>query len=62
VLLLHGTRSHPMNVELVRFVADHLPDREVRAIEGAGHYGPMTHPEQIARELLGFLEGVRTAA
>jgi pimeloyl-ACP methyl ester carboxylesterase len=61
VLLLHGTRSHPMNVELVRFVADHLPDREVRAIEGAGHYGPMTHPQQIARELVGFLEGVRTA-
>lgn len=61
VLLLHGTRSHPMNRELVRFVANHLPQREVRAIPGAGHYGPMTHPEPVARELVEFFQGARLA-
>lgn len=58
VLLLHGTRSHPMNVELVRFVGEDLPDSRVRALPGAGHYGPWTHSEAVARELVEFFERV----
>lgn len=62
VLLLHGTASHPMNVELTRYVAEHLPEVQVRAIEGAGHFGPMTHAEAVAREVTGFLERVQQVA
>lgn len=59
VLLLQGERSHRMNVEFVRYLAWHLPDSRVGKVQGAGHYGPHTHPEAVARELARFFEGVR---
>ena len=58
VLLLHGARSHPMNIDFVHYMAEHLSDAHVREIPGAGHYGPHTHPEDVAREVMGFFEGV----
>jgi len=57
VLLLHGARSHPMNIDFVRHVADHVPEPDVRAIAGAGHYGPHTEPEAVAGELVRFFGG-----
>ena len=62
VLLLYGTRSHPMNVEFVRFMADHLPRPRTKAVPDAGHFGPRTHPEAVARELAGFFGEARQAA
>ncbi len=56
VLLLHGARSHPMNIEFVHYVADHLADPHVREVADAGHYGPHTQAEAIAREIMRFLE------
>ena len=62
VLLLYGARSHPMNVDFVRFMADHLPRPQVKVVADAGHFGPVTHPEGVARELVAFFEGVRQTA
>ena len=56
VAVLHGARSHPMNVKLARYVADALPNAHIRAVDGAGHYGPYTHPEAVAREITAFFE------
>jgi pimeloyl-ACP methyl ester carboxylesterase len=62
VLLMHGARSHPMNIDFVRHMARYLPERQVRAIAGAGHYGPHTHPEAVSRELGRFFQEVRQPA
>lgn len=62
VLLLHGARSHPMNIRFVRHVADHVADPHVRPIAGAGHYGPHTAPEAVADELVRFFTGARERA
>lgn len=59
VLLLHGARSHPMNIDFVHHVDRHLPESQVRGIHGAGHYGPHTHPEDVSRELVAFFERAR---
>jgi pimeloyl-ACP methyl ester carboxylesterase len=59
VLLLHGARSHPMNIAFVRYVADHLADVRVRGVAGAGHYGPHTHPEAVTDELTRFFGEAR---
>ncbi len=58
VLVLHGARSHPLNVGFSRYVADALPDARLGAVDGAGHYGPHTHPHAVASELVAFFEGV----
>lgn len=54
ILVLHGARSHPLNMAFVRHVADHAMASQVRAIDGAGHYGPHTEPEAVADELTRF--------
>lgn len=54
VLLLHGAQSHPMNIHFVNRVAEQIANPHVRAIEGAGHYGPQTAPEAVAKELVRF--------
>jgi pimeloyl-ACP methyl ester carboxylesterase len=56
VLVLYGARSHPMNVEFARYVADALPDARLQAVEGAAHYAPHTHPEAVAGEMVAFFE------
>jgi len=56
VAVLHGARSHPMNVEFARYVANTLPNAHLVAVDGAGHYGPYTHPEAVAREMTQFFE------
>lgn len=58
VLLLHGAQSHPMNIEFVKWVAEQIPNPHIRAIEGAGHYGPQTAPEAVAREFVQFFENI----
>lgn len=58
VLLLHGAQSHPMNIEFVDWVAEQIANPHVRAIEGAGHYGPQTAPEAVAKELVQFFVNI----
>ncbi len=35
----------------VRYLADHLPDSQIREIPGAAHFGPLLTPEPVAAEL-----------
>jgi pimeloyl-ACP methyl ester carboxylesterase len=66
VLLLHGSESRPWFTGSVRHVASRVADPHVRAISGAGHFGPHTKPEAVASELIGFfssaLQPARRAA
>jgi len=55
VLLLQGTASRRWFADSVRHVARHLSDAHVAEITGAGHFGPHTHPEAVAEELIPFL-------
>jgi pimeloyl-ACP methyl ester carboxylesterase len=58
ILLLQGSRTHPLHIDFLRHVARHVADADVREIPGAGHYGPYTEPEAVAGELTKFFEGV----
>jgi pimeloyl-ACP methyl ester carboxylesterase len=54
VLVLHGADVRPFFTFSARYVAGHVPDATERAIPGAGHASPLTHPEALAEELTGF--------
>ena len=57
VLVLHGERSRSEFKNAARMLADRLEDARIAEIAGAGHLGPLTAPEPVARELVGFLSG-----
>lgn len=54
VMVLHGTQTKPIFRDSARFVAAHVPDAQVVEIPGAGHLGPLSHPETIAETLIEF--------
>ena len=54
VLVLLGERSRVEFKNAARQLADRLEDGRVAEIAGAGHLGPLTAPEPVARELVGF--------
>ena len=62
VLVLHGTESPRTNIEWARYVGEHLSDSRVRAVQSAGHYGPQTHPEAVADELVRVFAEIRQVA
>lgn len=61
VLIMHGSRTalRDWMTAGVRHVDEHVPDTEVREIEGAGHFGIALAPDPIADEVVGFLGAVR---
>jgi len=64
LLLLHGTASAlgPWFPDGIRHLAEHVPNTRVRAVEGAGHLGPLVHPAAVAREIEAFLTTVGASA
>jgi pimeloyl-ACP methyl ester carboxylesterase len=54
VALLQGTRSIPWFIDGVRHVAAHVPDADLREVNGAGHLGPYLEPAGLAAELTPF--------
>ena len=57
VLTLTGTQTgHPWFTASVRFAAEHIPTATVRELDGLGHLAHMFDPEQVATEVVGFLE------
>jgi pimeloyl-ACP methyl ester carboxylesterase len=62
VLLLGGTASRRWFADSVRHVARHLPEARVARITGAGHFGPHTHPETVAEELIRFFAAAHEPA
>jgi pimeloyl-ACP methyl ester carboxylesterase len=54
VLAVVGERARPHHRRAMEFVATLLPDVTLAVVDGAGHVGPNTHPEAIARLVGGF--------
>ena len=57
VLVLSGERSRAEFRDAARLLVDRLEDARVAEIAGAGHLGPLTAPEPVARELVAFFGG-----
>ena len=55
VLVIHGADTKPFWIRSARHVVDHVPNAQIRAIAGAGHAAPLTHPEALAETLTEFL-------
>lgn len=55
VLVMHGTRSPMVAIRMAQRLGKLLPRAQVRAIEGAGHLGPVSTPDAIAAEIRSFL-------
>ena len=49
--LLQGSRSGDHFKQATRLVHEHVPHSRVIEVEGAGHLGPITHPNAVADEL-----------
>ncbi|HSI93665.1 MAG TPA: alpha/beta hydrolase [Jiangellaceae bacterium] len=64
VLLLRGqrTRLGTFFADAVQYLAQHIPDAEVRELPGVGHFAPLLQPEAIADELIAFVELIRQPA
>ena len=64
VLLLRGqrTRLGTFFADAVTYLAQYIPDAEVRELPGVGHFAPLLHPEAIADELITFVESIRQPA
>jgi pimeloyl-ACP methyl ester carboxylesterase len=60
VLVLHGTRTHPVYTKIVRFLARRLADCRSHELPGLGHLGPEVQPEPVAEVLVHFIEQVMT--
>jgi len=48
VLAMHGTRGRPHHRASSAHLAEVLPDCQVVEIDGANHFGPNTHPDEVA--------------
>jgi pimeloyl-ACP methyl ester carboxylesterase len=58
VLVLHGTKTHPIYTKIVRFLDQRLTECRSHALSGLGHLGPEVQPEPVADVLVHFLEQV----
>ena len=57
VLVLEGDRTIPLFTRSARHVLSQVADARSATVTGAGHAGPVTHPEAVADELRRFLDG-----
>jgi pimeloyl-ACP methyl ester carboxylesterase len=62
VMVLVGSDTMPFFAAAARHVADHVPDARIHEIRGAGHAGPLTHPEAIAEALTEFFSSAKQPA
>jgi pimeloyl-ACP methyl ester carboxylesterase len=56
VLLLGGARSGHHFIATLQRLNEILPNARIANIPDAGHVGPLTHAEAVARELVSFLK------
>jgi pimeloyl-ACP methyl ester carboxylesterase len=54
VLVLYGSNTKRLFAASARAVTDRIPNARRQEIPGAGHAGPLTHPEAIAEALTEF--------
>ena len=62
VMVLLGSQTKPYAAAAARHVADHVPNARIHQIPGAGHAGPLTHPEALAHALSEFFSPAQQAA
>ncbi len=58
VLLIEGSESPAVIATINSGLAARIPRTRRAVIAGAGHMGPLTHPRQLATEMLRFVEAV----
>jgi pimeloyl-ACP methyl ester carboxylesterase len=56
VLLMVGSKSPLSSRAVAQRLADVLPQVERVELEGLGHMGPVTHPDEVNQVIVGFLE------
>lgn len=56
VLALCGSRGADHHQRSTAYLADVIPDCRSFAVEGARHFGPNTHPDQVADLVKAFIE------
>jgi pimeloyl-ACP methyl ester carboxylesterase len=57
-LLIKGSTSNAAAGYINEAIVRRLPDATSAIIEGAGHMAPLTHPEQVADVIRGFLDSL----
>jgi pimeloyl-ACP methyl ester carboxylesterase len=62
VLILQGTRTHPLFLNIVQDLASRIPDARVIDVDGAGHLGPQLAAEAVAEEISRFAATVLARA
>jgi pimeloyl-ACP methyl ester carboxylesterase len=62
VLVLHGSDTKRLFAASARAVTDRVPNARRQEIPGAGHAGPLTHPEAIAEALTEFFSSAKQPA
>ena len=62
VLVLHGSDTKRLFAASARAVTDRVPNARGQEIPGAGHAGPLTHPEAIAEALTEFFASAQQPA
>lgn len=56
-LVIHGSRDQLLDPENARRLAAAIPGSRLHLVEGAGHMLHSERPEEIVREVVGFLRG-----
>ena len=57
VLLLEGDQTTSLLRDICRLLLPHLPNGELRTLEGCNHFAPQMNPALVAEEILGFAKG-----
>jgi pimeloyl-ACP methyl ester carboxylesterase len=57
-LLVTGDEDPMTGVKEAELMRQHIPGSQMRVISKAGHYSPWEQPEQFARILRQFLDGI----
>ena len=54
--VVHGTADQNVPLAMGELVADRVPNAEIVRIEGADHFMPVSHAEEVMSAILGFLD------
>jgi pimeloyl-ACP methyl ester carboxylesterase len=60
VLALHGEHGRPHHRKGTEALAEMLPDATFGTVPDAHHFGPNTHPDDLAAIVVAFVEGLST--
>ena len=58
-VVLLGSETKPLFTAGARYVAEYIPNAQVREVPGAGHAAPLTSPEALAEALAGCFSPAR---